>query len=39
MANTTISIDEETRDELKQHGVKGDTYDDILNKLMEQVDE
>ena len=39
MGNTTISIDEETRDELKQYGVKGDTYDDILNKLMEQVDE
>ena len=39
MGKTTISIDEDTRERLKKHGVKGDTYDDILNKLMEQADE
>lgn len=39
MGRTTISINEETREELKQYGVKGDTYDDILTKLMEKADE
>ena len=32
---TTIQIDKETREELKQFGVKDDTYDEILRKMME----
>jgi len=33
---TTIQITKATRDELKKHGIKGDTYDDIIRKLLEQ---
>ncbi len=32
---TTISISEETREMLKMYGKKDETYDRILNKLME----
>lgn len=32
---TTIQIDKETREELKQFGVKDETYDEILKKMME----
>jgi hypothetical protein len=32
---TTISISEETREMLKMYGRKDETYDKILNKLME----
>lgn len=32
---TTISISEETRDKLKEFGLKGETYDDIINRLYE----
>ena len=31
---TTIQITEETRDELKSCGKKGETYDQILKRLM-----
>ncbi len=33
--NTTISIDVRTRDKLKEFGSKKQTYNDILNELME----
>jgi len=33
---TTISISEKTRDKIKEFGLKGETYDDIINKLCEQ---
>ncbi len=33
--NTTIAIATETREELKQFGNKGDTYDSIIKELME----
>jgi hypothetical protein len=33
---TTIQITKATRDELKKHGTKGDTYDEIIRKLLEQ---
>lgn len=33
--STTISINEETRTALQMFGHKGDTYDSILQKLME----
>ena len=32
---TTIQIDKATRDELKKHGIKGETYDIIIRRLME----
>lgn len=35
---TTIPVDKETRDRLKIFGLKGETYDDIINRLMEQVE-
>jgi len=32
---TTIQISKATRDELKKHGIKGDTYDEIIRRLLE----
>lgn len=32
---TTIQVDKNTREELKQFGVKDETYDEILRKMME----
>ncbi len=32
---TTIVLSTETRDQLKELGKKGETYDEILNKLLE----
>lgn len=31
---TTIQIDAEVRDELKRRGMKGETYDDIIRRLL-----
>ena len=33
---TTIQIDSTTRDKLKELGKKSETYDSILNKLMDK---
>ena len=33
---TTIQITTETRDRLKYYGIKDETYDAILNKLMDK---
>lgn len=33
--NTTINIDVSTREKLKKIGHKGETYDEILNRLLE----
>ena len=33
---TTISVDEDTRDQLKKLGEKGDSYDDIVKQLIDQ---
>jgi hypothetical protein len=35
MQKTTIAITYGTRDRLKDFGKKGDSYDDILNELMD----
>ena len=35
---TTIALDENTRDKLKSYGRKGDTYDDIIQRMMDIVD-
>ena len=34
MATTTIPLETETRDRLRLLGKKGETYDQILNRLM-----
>jgi len=38
MARTTLVVDTGTRDKLKQYGVKGETYEDIIVKLMKYYD-
>ncbi len=35
---TTIAVNESTRDKLKSYGRKGDTYDDIIQRMMDIVD-
>lgn len=32
---TTIQITKYTREELKKHGIKGDTYDEIIRRLLD----
>jgi hypothetical protein len=34
MATTTIPVEKETRDRLRSLGKKGETYNQILNRLM-----
>jgi hypothetical protein len=34
MATTTISLEKGTRDRLRSHGKKGETYDQTLKRLM-----
>jgi hypothetical protein len=34
MVRTTIVVDSSTRDKLKQFGSKGETYEDVILKLM-----
>ena len=34
-ALTSISLEKGTRDKLKTYGIKGETYDDILIRLMD----
>lgn len=36
MARTTISLDTRTRDRLKSIGRKGETYDELLNRLIDR---
>lgn len=36
---TTIVVDTSTRDKLKKFGSKGETYEEIIIKLMESYDE
>ena len=35
---TTIPVKKDVRDRLKQYGMKGETYNDILKRLMNEVD-
>ena len=37
--NTTIAISTELRDKIKEFGNKGETYDDILERLLESAKE
>lgn len=38
MRRTTIVVDSSTRDKLKQFGVKGETYEEIILRLMKFYD-
>ena len=38
MGRTTIVVDTSIRDKLKLYGVKGETYEDIIVKLMKFYD-
>lgn len=33
---TTIRVEKETRERLKQHGLKGETYNEIIKKLLDR---
>jgi hypothetical protein len=35
---TTIPVTKKVRDRLKEYGKKGETYNDILKRLMDEVD-
>lgn len=39
MGRTTIVVDTNTRDKLRQFGFKGETYEDIILKLMKFYEE
>ena len=39
MAKTQIQIEEETRDKLSSIGKHKETYDDIINRLLEYMEE
>ena len=38
MESTTISVSAKTRDKLKTYGLKGDTYDKIINRILQKID-
>ena len=38
MAETSIPLDKATRDRLKDFGKKGETWIELLNRLMDEVD-
>ena len=38
MEFTTISVSARTRDKLKTYGMKGDTYDKIITRILEKID-
>ena len=37
--NTTIAISTNIRDQIKEFGIKGETYDDILSRLLNKAKE
>ena len=37
--NTTIAISTEVKDQLKEFGVKGETYEDVIKRLLESAKE
>jgi predicted CopG family antitoxin len=37
MASTTIAVSMETKEMLRQFGEKGDSYDEIIRKLIEEI--
>jgi hypothetical protein len=39
MSDKTIRINKATRDRLKTHGSMGDTYDDVINRALDALDD
>ena len=39
MTITTVRVTTETRSRLNEHGKKGDSHDDIINKILDKVEE
>jgi hypothetical protein len=39
MTDKNIRVDESTRDRLKEHGSMGDTYDDVINRALDALDD
>lgn len=39
MGRTTIPLEKDTRDRLKELGSKGETYDDLVNRLIDHWEE
>lgn len=35
---TTIAVQKSTKERIKSHGQKGDTFDQILNKLLDKLE-
>ena len=35
---TTLKVEKTTRDRLAKHGEKDDTFDDIINKILDEVE-
>ena len=35
---TVIKIEKATRERMKKHGIKGDSYNDIINKLIDMAE-
>jgi len=38
MKRTTVSIDEETKKQLAKFGAKGESFDEILHRVMDKAD-
>ena len=39
MPRTTVPLEQRTRDRLKRYGSKGESYDQVLNRLMDFLEE
>jgi len=39
MADKNIRVDESTRDRLKEYGSMGDTYDDVINRALDALND
>jgi len=38
MTKTTIQVEDRTRDRIRAHGLAGMTYDDIINRVLDETD-
>ena len=38
MARTSIGVETETRERLLSYGRKGETYDELVNRLLDMID-
>lgn len=37
MGDTSLRVSDETRDRLKENGNKGESYDELLNRMMDEL--